>query len=266
MDYSLRKHHVIKTPTLLICSGSRSTNGVEMQWFIGKVSSDSEWQIRTDYNRVHPPLEIKGVRPADTADDTTEHTGGGTYGTGYPGYTAPYTSATYTTPYGSSSAYTQSSGQSTYEHPPESHGNTAEGYTNPYFPASSPNTSYSTPSYNSDGAAYNTAGTSTTMGEYGTSDYYASGHASSHTATGYEHRELHPVDEGQEQRENPRPEEQPDKRGHGQSRRKRQDPEPATRDQSRRRRGDPEHYPEPEEKDYYEEPAPPPGDDDLYDC
>jgi hypothetical protein len=42
-------------------------------WFIGKISSDSEWQIRTDYNRVHPPLEIKGVRPPDIPDDTYEH-------------------------------------------------------------------------------------------------------------------------------------------------------------------------------------------------
>ncbi|KAH8751896.1 hypothetical protein BGZ57DRAFT_728116, partial [Hyaloscypha finlandica] len=35
-------------------------------WFIGKVSADSEWQVRTGYNRVHPPLEIKAERPSDT--------------------------------------------------------------------------------------------------------------------------------------------------------------------------------------------------------
>jgi hypothetical protein len=185
-----------------------------MQWFIGKISSDSEWQIRTDYNRVHPPLEIKGVRPADTADDTTEHTGGGTYGSSYSGYTAPYASATsYTAPYSSSSAYPQSSEQGTYERTPESQGT--------YFPASSSNTSYSAGTYGSGGAAYNTAGTSTAAGGYGTSDYYTGGHASSHTATGYETRELHPVAEGQD--------------------------------------------PEPEEEGYHEEPAPPAGDDDLYD-
>ena len=176
---------------------------MEMQWFIGKISSDSEWQIRTDYNRVHPPLEIKGVRPADTADDTTEHTGGGTYGSSYSGY--PYASATsYTAPYSSSSAYPQSSEQGTYERAPESHGTSAEGYTNQYFPASSSNTGWSAGSYGSGGAAYNTADTSTTAGGYGKSDYYTSGRASSHTATGYEARELHPVAEGQD----PEPEEE----------------------------------------------------------
>ena len=52
-------------------------------WFIGKISSGSEWQIRTDYNRIHPPLEIKGVRPSDTPDDTYEHAGSVTdYATG----------------------------------------------------------------------------------------------------------------------------------------------------------------------------------------
>ncbi|KAE9369934.1 hypothetical protein N431DRAFT_305378, partial [Stipitochalara longipes BDJ] len=53
-------------------------------WFIGKVSSDSEWQIRTDYNRVHPSLMLKD--------------GGGGYSPGYSGggvtsassYTASY--------------------------------------------------------------------------------------------------------------------------------------------------------------------------------
>jgi hypothetical protein len=39
-------------------------------WFIGKVSSDSEWQIRTDYNRIHPPLEIKGVPAPEMPDNT----------------------------------------------------------------------------------------------------------------------------------------------------------------------------------------------------
>jgi hypothetical protein len=234
---------------------------VEMQWFIAKVSSDSEWQIRTDYNRVHPPLEIKGVRPAETAEDTTEHAGGGTYVAGYTGYTAPYTPA----PYSSSSAYPQSSQQGMYDHAPESHSTSADGYTNSYFPASSSNTGYSSGSYGSGGAAYNTADTSTAAGGYGTSDYYAGGHASSQTTTGYETRELHSVPEGQEQWGNPRQEEQTDRRGHGQGRKKRQDQEPEPRDQSRRRRGDPEHNPEPEEEDYPEEPTVPPGDDDLYD-
>lgn len=177
---------------------------MEMQWFIGKISSDSEWQIRTDYNRVHPPLEIKGVRPADTADDTTEHTGGGTHGSNYSGYTTYASATSYTAPYSSSSAYPQSSEQGTYERTPESHGTSAEGYTNRYFPASSSNTGWSAGSYGSGGAAYNTADTSTPAGGYGKSDYYPSGHASSHTATGYETRELHPVAEGQD----PEPEEE----------------------------------------------------------
>jgi hypothetical protein len=57
-------------------------------WFIGKISSDSEWQIRTDYNRVHPPLEIKGVRPPDTPDDTYEHAASATDYTTGGGYSA----------------------------------------------------------------------------------------------------------------------------------------------------------------------------------
>jgi hypothetical protein len=38
-------------------------------WFIGKISSDSEWQIRSDYNRIHPPLDIKGVPAPETPDN-----------------------------------------------------------------------------------------------------------------------------------------------------------------------------------------------------
>ena len=39
-------------------------------WFIGKVSSDSEWQLSTDYNRIHPPLENEGVPAPNTSDNT----------------------------------------------------------------------------------------------------------------------------------------------------------------------------------------------------
>ncbi|KAH8762311.1 hypothetical protein F5882DRAFT_522842 [Hyaloscypha sp. PMI_1271] len=50
-------------------------------WFIGKIHADSEWQVRTDYNRVNPPLEIKGSRPSGTAvDDASEHQRGAEYG------------------------------------------------------------------------------------------------------------------------------------------------------------------------------------------
>jgi hypothetical protein len=38
-------------------------------WFIGSIFSDFEWQLRTDYNRIHPPLEIKGFSPPGMSDD-----------------------------------------------------------------------------------------------------------------------------------------------------------------------------------------------------
>jgi hypothetical protein len=91
-------------------------------WFIGKVSADSEWQVRTDYNRVHPPLEIKeGVRPSDTVvDDASEHQREAEYGSasmyrsGYISPTAPYTA-----PYGPSLAYSQSPEHGKDEHAEE---------------------------------------------------------------------------------------------------------------------------------------------------
>lgn len=39
-------------------------------WFIGKVSSDSEWQIRSDHNRIHPVPDIKGFPAPETPDNT----------------------------------------------------------------------------------------------------------------------------------------------------------------------------------------------------
>ena len=81
-----------------------------IQWFIGKVSSDSEWQIRTDYNRVHPPLEIRGVRPPDTPDDTYEYAQGGSG--------SAYTStSTYTSSYGTP-AYPAASSSAGYSATP----------------------------------------------------------------------------------------------------------------------------------------------------
>jgi hypothetical protein len=88
-------------------------------WFIGKVSSDSEWQIRTDYNRIHPPLEIKGVRPSDTPGDTYEHAGSATdYATGGGSASADYYSS------GSSSGtyYGRSSNAATATYPSSSYG------------------------------------------------------------------------------------------------------------------------------------------------
>jgi hypothetical protein len=32
-------------------------------WFIGRVHKNSEWQLGTDYNEVHPPLQARGVPP-----------------------------------------------------------------------------------------------------------------------------------------------------------------------------------------------------------
>ncbi|KAH8752618.1 hypothetical protein BGZ57DRAFT_912532 [Hyaloscypha finlandica] len=116
-------------------------------WFIGKVSSDSEWQVRTDYNRVHPPLEIKGVRPADTLDDTYYATGGeslastnyypgssssGTYyGRSSNAFTATYPSSSYGSSFSLNPAY--GAGYGTYGSYSDVPANTV-GYTSPYFP------------------------------------------------------------------------------------------------------------------------------------
>jgi hypothetical protein len=61
-------------------------------WFIGKVHSRSEWQLGADYNRVHPPLEPRGIPPDDRADNDGYHGGNGsgyypsTYSTGSSAY------------------------------------------------------------------------------------------------------------------------------------------------------------------------------------
>ncbi|KAN0095172.1 hypothetical protein V8E51_015883 [Hyaloscypha variabilis] len=219
-------------------------------WFIGRVSSDSEWQIRTDYNRVHPPLEVKGVQPPhDTPEDTYEYAGGGTgtsgYGPSYQGYAASYAGS-----YAANPAYPAATGNAqysaSYTAPQPTSGHTAYGSPqgggyaastgtthNPYFPASSNyqaptdthSTGYSTGHYGSSEGQYSTPGTSTSPGSYGSGGYQGS---SSHA---YERHDLGDVDEIEE--------EQPQRR------------EPSRR---RRRDGDPEH-----EED--------PGDDnnDLYD-
>ncbi|PMD40903.1 hypothetical protein L207DRAFT_347188 [Hyaloscypha variabilis F] len=123
-------------------------------WFIGKVSSDSEWQIRTDYNRVHPPLDLRGLQPPpDGQDELFDYAGGGAagteYATSYAGYTTPYASpytsntaypaASGNVPYTASYATAQpSSGHDTYGSPHEGGYATSTSTThNPYFPASS---------------------------------------------------------------------------------------------------------------------------------
>lgn len=39
-------------------------------WFIGKISDGSEWQFKTDYNRIHPALDVKGVPSSEAPDKT----------------------------------------------------------------------------------------------------------------------------------------------------------------------------------------------------
>ncbi|PMD49670.1 uncharacterized protein K444DRAFT_576831 [Hyaloscypha bicolor E] len=94
-------------------------------WFIGKVSADSEWQIRTDFNRVHPPLAIKGVKPSDEPD-IFNHNFPATYGSS-DGY-ATYQKASHTT-YGYSAAnpYT-SAATNTQVSPSGVYGSSAEFY------------------------------------------------------------------------------------------------------------------------------------------
>jgi hypothetical protein len=90
-------------------------------WFIGKIARDSERQIRTDYNRIHPPLEIKGVRPSDTPSDTYQHAGSVTDYTTGGGSSA---SADYYSGSSSSSGtyYGRSSNAATATYPSSSYG------------------------------------------------------------------------------------------------------------------------------------------------
>jgi hypothetical protein len=41
-------------------------------WFIGKVEKGSEWQLKTDYNRIHPPLDTRGLPPSFSEDISEE--------------------------------------------------------------------------------------------------------------------------------------------------------------------------------------------------
>ncbi|KAH7416798.1 hypothetical protein BKA64DRAFT_636196 [Cadophora sp. MPI-SDFR-AT-0126] len=50
-------------------------------WFIGKVHEDSEWTLSTDYNRVHPLLQPRGVPPEEQTNTAVPHAGGGSYNT-----------------------------------------------------------------------------------------------------------------------------------------------------------------------------------------
>jgi hypothetical protein len=136
-------------------------------WFIGKIHADFEWKVRTDYNRVHPPLEIKAERPSDTVvDDASEHQGGAAnetasiYRSGYTSHTDPNA-----TPPGYSPAYSQSPELGKYEHAEEGSSVSAGKYANPYFPVSSSYQSQASFAYtstgvygSSDSSRYATAG------------------------------------------------------------------------------------------------------------
>ena len=50
-------------------------------WFIGKVHEDSQWILSTDYNRVHPLLQPRGVPPEEQNSTTVTHAQGGSYNT-----------------------------------------------------------------------------------------------------------------------------------------------------------------------------------------
>jgi len=155
------------------------------------VSSDSEWQIRTDYNRVHPPLEIKGVPPADVPEDTFEHVHGGNRG-GYSSYGAgSYPSASYSSgsSYPQTASYASSAtGYSTapstsydvhgtipeHEHEQESSSATYPSYGSPIASANAPygdsSTGYDAGAYAASPTAYAGPGT-TAAGAYGSGTY-----------------------------------------------------------------------------------------------
>ncbi|KAN0102260.1 hypothetical protein V8E51_012770 [Hyaloscypha variabilis] len=93
-------------------------------WFIGRVSSESEWQVRTDYNRVHPPLETREIYSSHTSDR-------GDSGLSNVNPNPYYSSTSY------ESAYpTTGTASSTYG-PPQGYGEASvqpsASYTNPYY-------------------------------------------------------------------------------------------------------------------------------------
>lgn len=155
------------------------------------MSSDSEWQIRTDYNRVHPPLEIKGVPPADIPEDTYEHAQGGTRGSYYPYESGSYPSASYpssssypqTTSYASSATGYSTAPSTSYDmhetipeeqHEQESSSATYPPYGSPNASANAPygdsSTGYDAGTYAASATAYAEPST-TAAGGYGSGAY-----------------------------------------------------------------------------------------------
>jgi len=55
-------------------------------WFVGKVDKESEWQFVTNYNRVHAPIETKGLTLPPNPDETYMCAQGGESSS----YQAPY--------------------------------------------------------------------------------------------------------------------------------------------------------------------------------
>ncbi len=157
------------------------------------MSSDSEWQIRTDYNRVHPPLEIKGVPPADIPEDTYEYAQGGTRGGYYPYDSGSYQSASYSSgsSYPSTTSYTPAPAATSYskatstsydvhetipehEHEQESSSATYLSYGSPITSGNAPygdsSTGYDASAYAASSTAY-AEPSKTAAGEYGPGAY-----------------------------------------------------------------------------------------------
>jgi hypothetical protein len=124
-------------------------------WFIGKVSSDSEWQIRTDYNRIHPPLEIKGVPAPEMPDNTYRSSAVATnYAIGGGSAAYPESSTSYGSSYsmGSQNAVYHDSGSDTRK--------TSNDDPLPYdYPAPSSGSSYPSQTlYGTSGSSYDRRG------------------------------------------------------------------------------------------------------------
>ncbi|PMD40857.1 hypothetical protein L207DRAFT_346681 [Hyaloscypha variabilis F] len=157
-------------------------------WFIGRISSDSEWQLRTDYNRIHPPLEVKGCSPA-TLDDVDLLNPP----LGYPGayFSSPNLVSTYPSTHALDNNVSTSSADYNVDRSTE-YSSTGE-HAEPSFPARSPDAGYGTssyPGYPSGGATYNSA-------VYGPGGHYGS------NSTGYRSsyllQDLHPVVEHEDE-------------------------------------------------------------------
>ncbi|KAN0095215.1 hypothetical protein V8E51_015926 [Hyaloscypha variabilis] len=162
-------------------------------WFIGSISSDSEWQLRTDYNRVHPPLDVAECYPPDDLEDSDLHT---SYrGTAVPHYSrdyfgAPNLASTYPSTYTSDQNASASSADGN-AHRSIEYRSTGD-YAKPLFPASSSYADYGTSSYPSGGTTNNPPSTSSSSASYGPGGYYGPDFL-------YKRQDLSPVAEEEEE-------------------------------------------------------------------